>query len=32
MEMLNRDNALLYLVGAAAVTTLISIRVFEILT
>jgi putative inorganic carbon (HCO3(-)) transporter len=26
-----RDNALLYLVGAAAVTTLVSIRVFEIL-
>lgn len=31
MEKLHRDNALLYLVGAAAVTTLISIRVFEIL-
>ena len=26
-----RDDALLYLVGAAAVTTLVSIRVFEIL-
>jgi putative inorganic carbon (HCO3(-)) transporter len=31
MEKLHRDNALLYLVGAAAVTTLVSIRVFEIL-
>jgi len=31
MEKLHRDNALLYLVGAAAVTTLVSIRAFEIL-
>ena len=31
MEKLHRDNALLYLVSAAAVTTLVSIRVFEIL-
>ena len=30
-EKLHRDNALLFLVGAAAVTTLVSIRVFEIL-
>src|SRR5580704_12141721 len=30
-EAFRRDDALLYLVGAAAVTTLVSIRVFEIL-